>query len=200
MDDESELEQVWVEFALLQKRIGKRKVVDHKTWALEDQAEAFLEAVATDSLPNETNRRDKWLHNLETNRQKKHRHRSEILQRWIPDFTVPLDKQPPIDRIIIREQLLRVRNSATVQEFRILCSRAFDQSYETIADAEQMSIGAVKIKVHRCRQRLRVYLQTGLSRDPRMVRKDLTLGCSKFSQNHAALRGRTSRSMRLAEE
>ena len=158
MDDESAVEQVWAKFASLQERITKRKVVDHKAWALEDQADAFLEAVAGGSLPAETERRDKWLDNLETNRQKKHRHRYDILQQWIPDLNVPLDTLLPIDRIIVIEQLVQVRNSTTAQELRILCALAVDHNYETIADAEQMSIGALKVKVHRCRRRLRTHL------------------------------------------
>src|SRR5205814_1717750 len=103
MDDESAVDQ-WAKFASLQERISKRKVVNHKAWALEDQADAFLEAVARGSLPAETERRDKWLDNLETNRQKKHRHRSQILQQWIPDLNVALDTLSPIDRIIVIEQ------------------------------------------------------------------------------------------------
>lgn len=159
MDDEPAVEREWTDYASLQEQIRRRAVVNHKSWALEDKAEAFLVAVGKRSVPTEVERRDKWLNNLETNRQKKYRNRSEILERHAPELSVSVAVRTELDRLIQVERLIQIRNSTTAQEFRILCRRAADDAYDAIALDEKLSVAAIKTKVYRCRQRLQTHLE-----------------------------------------
>lgn len=45
MDEESGVGQEWADYAAIQEQIRKRPIIDHKTWAFEDKAEAILKAV-----------------------------------------------------------------------------------------------------------------------------------------------------------
>lgn len=150
------LEYPWSDYACLQEQSDRIKTIKHKAWAVEDQLNAFLDSLAKCSLPAEKTTREKWLINLATNRQKKHRNRSRLLQKWMvtvrPEFS---PSELTILKLVQDEQLAQVRTLTTEQEWRILYGLSLDRDYKTIAQSESISVAALKAKVSRCRHRLR---------------------------------------------
>jgi len=148
----------WADYLLLQNQIADRVVVDHTLWALEDKADAFLNAIRDDTLPSEGIRRETWLENLQGNRNRKHRRRLRLLEQYAREVTISAPIRSQLDRLIQTERVIMVRNSTSAQEFRLLMRRALDHDYQAIASDENLSIAAAKTKVCRCRQRLQSQL------------------------------------------
>jgi len=156
--DDSELDYPWAEYASLQERADQIRQLGHTASAIEDQLNKFLDSLAKGSLPVDNEAREKQQKNLLINRQKKHRHRLRLLQQQAAIAPTSLPSEPIVSRLIIVEMLVQVRALTTVQEWRFLVRLALDQDYATIAQSEGISVAALKTKVSRCRQRLRIRL------------------------------------------
>lgn len=81
-----------------------------------------------------------------------------LVQLQVPNVTISFSDRVQLDLLIQKEQLIVVHDSTNSQEWRILCRLALEQSYKTVAGDEQISVAALKVKVWRCRQRLRARL------------------------------------------
>jgi DNA-directed RNA polymerase specialized sigma24 family protein len=156
--DDSTLEYPWVEYASFQERAGQIQRLSLAAWAIEDLLNEFLDSFSEGSLPVDREAREKRQKNLLINRQKKHSHRLKLVQEQAVTAPSYSPSEPIIHPLIIAELLIHVRASTTEQEWRILVLLAFDYDYATVAQNEGMSVTALKTKVSRCRQRLRVCL------------------------------------------
>jgi len=152
------LEPAWAEFASLQDQLRANEKVDHKGWALEDQANTFLESLAKGSLPAETESREKWLNNLKVNRRRKHRKRSRLVEQHFAIVYAASPATLVVDGLIQAEKLDRVRVLTTTQEWGVLWDLANDCDYQALAGRERTTVAALKTRVCRCRDRLRAQL------------------------------------------
>jgi hypothetical protein len=152
--DEEPIVGPWADYLLFQNQIADRVVVNHTLWALEDKADSVLNAIRDDTVPPEGLRRETWLENLQSNRNRKHRLRLKLLEQYYREVTISGAIRSQLDELIDMERVIMVRNSTSGQEFRLLMRRAADHDYLAIARDEKLSIAAVKTKVCRCRQRL----------------------------------------------
>jgi hypothetical protein len=155
MEDYEGLEPEWVDFASLQDRLRGIERVDHKTWALEDQADAFLDSMTKGSLPTESESRAQWLDNLKVNRRKKHQKRLRLLEQHFAAIHTDSPATVVLDGVIQTEQLHRVRALTTPQEWGVLWDLANECDYQALASREHISVVALKTRVCRCRDRLR---------------------------------------------
>jgi hypothetical protein len=155
MEDNAALEPKWIDFASLQDRLRRIDRVDHKSWALEDQADAFLDSMIKASLPTEIESRARWLNNLKVNRRKKHRKRLRLLEQHFASIYTDSPATVVLHRIIQTEQLRRVRALATPREWGVLWDLANECDYQALASREDTSVVALKTRVCRLRDRLR---------------------------------------------
>jgi DNA-directed RNA polymerase specialized sigma24 family protein len=142
----------WGEYARLQQHADRRKL-DVKAWAAEEQADAFLDAIANNTLEPDAEVRELWLINLATNRAKKHRRRAAILHGYVhfrPNSELPKGH----DSVVLKETLARVQKSTTNDEWIALLALAVGDSYEALAAAQGCSKSALKTRISRCRKRL----------------------------------------------
>lgn len=156
--DDSALEYPWDEYASLQERADRVSKLSHTAWAIEAQLNKFLTSLSDGSLPVDGEAREKKQQNLLINEQKKDRHRLMLLQREAATAPTFSPSEPILRHLIIVELLVQVRASTTEQEWRVLVLLALDYDYATIARSAGISVTALKTKVSRCRQRLRVCL------------------------------------------
>lgn len=156
--DNSASEYFWAEYASLQERVDRIRKVGHIAWAIEDQLNDFLESLGENSPSVDDKEREKKQKNFLINRQKKHSHRSRLLQEQAAITPTSLPPESIIKKVIEAELLFKIHSLATKQERRILKCLARGDDYATIAQSEGMSIIALKTKVSRCRQRVRIRL------------------------------------------
>ena len=145
---------LWREYEALQRKANRPKL-DSYAWAIEDQLNHFLESIAAGSLSSEPESRTTQLHTLLCNRTKKHSHRARLLEQY--PMSVPTSSRSlnPLEEVILRESLARVRREVSGQNWRILSSLANGKSYAEAAKGEQMSLSAFKSRISRLRIRLR---------------------------------------------
>lgn len=158
MNDDRIPGDLWDEYDSLQKRARSNKHIGPLAWAIEDQLNTFLKSLSDACLPADFETRSKQLNNLAINRQKKHRHRSSLLESYAATQTEVSAGKLILDELIQAEQLARVRSLISLQEWRILRKLARDDDYKTVAREEGISLPALKTRVSRCRCRLREYL------------------------------------------
>lgn len=156
--DDSTLESPWTEYASLQERAAQIRKLSHATWAVDDLLNNFLESLNKVSLPVDDEAREKRQKNFLINRRNKHSHRSKLLQEQAAITPSFLPSEPIIGKLIQAELLFRVRALTTEQEWRILVRLARGDDYATIARSEGISVSALKTKVSRCRQRVKMRL------------------------------------------
>lgn len=149
---------LWAEYASLQKRADRVTKLSHRAWAIEDQLNEFLDALEKSSLPVDEEARAKQQKNLLINRQNKHRHRLKLLQAQAATTPASSPPEQVTDPLIVAELIVRVRTLTTTQEWRILVLLAHAHDYAAIAQKEGISVAALKTRVTRCRQRLRLCL------------------------------------------
>lgn len=150
--------ELWDEYDALQKRARSNSHVGPVAWAIEDQLNTFLNLLSDASLPADSEARSKQFTNLAINRQKKHRHRANLLEFFAATQTEVSAEKLILDKLIQAEQLARVRSLISLQEWRILSKLAHDDDYKTVARDEGITLPALKTRVSRCRCRLREYL------------------------------------------
>lgn len=156
--EDSALGQLWAKYDSLQKYASQVRKVDPKAWAIEEQLNDFLAKLEKGSLPVDDEVSERRLKNLLINRQKKHRHRSRLLQEHTAISLTFSPSESIIRKVIETELLVRVRTSTTAQEWRILVRLARGDDYGTVARSEGMSVVALKTKISRCRRRVRFRL------------------------------------------
>jgi DNA-directed RNA polymerase specialized sigma24 family protein len=142
----------WAAYARLQQQTDRRKL-DPKAWAAEEQADAFLDALAGDALKADPAAYEAWLANLATNRAKKHRRRMALLhgyQRTRPDSV----SCKAHDAAVHKESIERVRVSTTSEEWVALMSLASGEEYKSVATTQGCTESALKSRVLRCRRRV----------------------------------------------
>ena len=151
---EKSQDDLWKEYALLQDRIDRAQVVNHRTFAMEDQLNVFLDSLEKGVLLSDPNSRRTRIENLYTNRSQKYRHRYKLLGLWAPNQPQFTSKSP-IDELIREEQLARACSMSTPQDWRILCRLADEDDYAIIAKEEGLRLGTLKSRVSRCRNRIK---------------------------------------------
>jgi hypothetical protein len=156
--DDSTLEHPWAEYASLQERADRVRKLSPTALAIEDQLNNFLESLDEGFLPVNDEAFEKRQKNLLINRRKKHSYRARLLQEQAAITPTFSPSEPIIGKLIQAELLFQVRTSTTKQEWRILVRLALDHDYATIAQSEGISVIALKTKVSRCRQRVRIRL------------------------------------------
>lgn len=153
MEDDSVLDPIWTRYAQLREQVEKRPL-DHRTWALEEELNAYLDAVGNGDVFADSDEVDRWLDNLDANRRKKYRRRAELFKQHFT-LTITTSFRTQLDELIEFERVQIVRKLTTEREFRVLCRRALEDTYEAIAATELLSVPALKTLVCRCRRRLR---------------------------------------------
>jgi DNA-directed RNA polymerase specialized sigma24 family protein len=147
-----DLQEPWDEYAHLQQQADRRKI-DAKSWAAEEQANEFLDAIANKTLESAPDARDRWLENLATNRARKHRRRAALLHKY--EFKRPtLAFSIAHDSVVQNEGVWQVQQHTSYEEWRILLALASGDNYATVARAIGCTIAALKARVSRCRRRL----------------------------------------------
>jgi DNA-directed RNA polymerase specialized sigma24 family protein len=147
-----DLHDPWDEYVRLQQQADRRKI-DAKSWAAEEQANEFLDAIADRTLKSPADAREIWLENLATNRAKKHRRRAALLHKY--QFKRPtLVFSNVHDSAVHNEGISRVQQHTSTEEWRILLALASGEKYAAVSKAIDCSIAALKARVSRCRQRL----------------------------------------------
>lgn len=146
---------LWSEYAALQKKADRVKL-DPYAWAIEDQANHFLDSITT-SLPQNAEARTLQLENLLHNRIKKHGRRRRLLDedRCSGRTGEVSPEEIVVHQIDLSNRIKSIRNGVSDEEWRILCCLALGQDYVAVAAAERISVLALKSKVWRCRRRLR---------------------------------------------
>jgi hypothetical protein len=156
--DDSVPDDLWAEYASLQERAKRATKLTHSACAIEDQMNEFLDALDNSSLPVDEEARAKQQKNLLINRQNKHRHRLALLQAQAATTPTSSPPEQVTDPLIVAELIVLVRTLTTTWEWRILVLLACDHDYASIAQREALSVAALKTRVTRCRQRLRLRL------------------------------------------
>lgn len=157
MNEDSVLEPHWAKVEALQNRLRNRTKIDHKAFALDEQIDEFLEALGNGELPDEPDQ-ENWLTNLETNRQRKYRHRSQLLSNHAAEFEISISTRTQLDLAIENERVRLIETLTTRREFSILYRLASGEEYRAIAVTEAVTVAALKTMICRCRQRLRNHL------------------------------------------
>lgn len=150
--------ELWDEYDSLQKRARSNNHIGPLAWAIEDQLNTFLTSLSDECLVADSEARSKQLINLVINRQRKHRHRANLLESFAARHIEVSAEKLILDRLVQAEQLDRVRSLISLQEWRILAKLADDGDYKTLAQEEGISVPALKVRVCRCRCRLRQQL------------------------------------------
>jgi hypothetical protein len=146
--------ELWAEYGNLQSKANRARL-DSYSWAIEDQLNHFLDSIEG-RLPENSEARSQALRDLLLNRTKKHSRRCRLLEaRFRHTGAEPCPEDIALRNLEIRETVARVRSGSSPQEWRILCLVAGGSDYETVAEAESVSISALKAKIHRHRTRLR---------------------------------------------
>lgn len=143
---------LWAEYAHLQQQADRRKL-DAKAWAAEEQADEFLNAIASDSHSSSATAREAWLTNLATNRAKKHRRRAAFLRvhlHVVPQWAPSKAHQ----QAVLNETIGRVRDKTSEDEWSALYALATGEKYKAVADARGCSEAALKTRISRCRKRV----------------------------------------------
>jgi DNA-directed RNA polymerase specialized sigma24 family protein len=157
VNEDSELDPQWARVAALQNRLRNRTTIDHTAFAIEEQLDQFLASIADESLPP-VDDQESWLTNLETNRRRKYRHRSKLLEKHAIELRISASFRTQLDHAIQNEQLLLIQGLTSRAEFSILVRLALGEEYSTIAQHENVTVGALKTAISRCRRRLREHL------------------------------------------
>jgi hypothetical protein len=150
-----DLDEAWQYYAKLQEDISKTTKLGPRASALEEKLNVFLSDIENNNLPTDPISRDKKFINLEINRQKKYRHRENLLSIWATEFLGQEFEDNTISRIILGEEMAEVKGLTSCEEWRILWALANDHSYDEIAEKEEISLAAIKTRVSRSRKRLR---------------------------------------------
>jgi len=143
--------QLWDEYLAVQKKTDRSKL-DHYAWALEEQANHFLDSIGR--LPKTPEARSKSLRNLVLNRTKKHSRRRRLLEQWYLPAVEPSPEDIAIGRLQHKQTIALIRAATSGAEWKILISLASGSDYPTVARQAGISLSALKSKVSRCRQRL----------------------------------------------
>jgi len=150
--------EVWEEYGELQSRVDHVFNLAHSSWAVEDQLNSFLDSLANGTLSADADTRQRKLHNLKVNRQKKHLYRLRLVEAYAATQAAALSGTTAVDHVFQAEQMARVRSLTTLLEWRVLWRLARDEGYERIALDESINVSALKTRVSRCRCRLRACL------------------------------------------
>jgi DNA-binding NarL/FixJ family response regulator len=130
-------------------------MVNNRMWATEDALETVLRTVTPDGLVTGNEWTMQAMMILQGNRSAKHRHRQDCLaahQRANASQHVSLDTAPELASH--REQLAQLHRLTTPEEWALLEALADGETYDDIAHATGVSVGSLKTKICRLRQRL----------------------------------------------
>jgi uncharacterized protein YerC len=150
--------ELWVEYASLQERALSNHYVGPPAWAIEDQLNTFLRSLSGACLAADAESRTRQFNNLAINRTRKHKHRARLLTAFAATQTEVSAEKLILDKLIQDQTLVTVRSLVSVQEWRVLRKLAHEKDYQTVAQEEGISLPALKVRVYRCRCRLRQHL------------------------------------------
>jgi hypothetical protein len=145
---------VWAEYEALQSRASRVRKINSYAWALEDQLNCVLNS---DELSADPESRSISLKNLLLNRIKKHTRRNRLLEeQYHQALAADCFSEDSVIQVLDSEKVVaKVRAAVSDAEWKILGDLAQGDSYDEVAQREQVGIGALKSKVCRCRQRLK---------------------------------------------
>lgn len=150
-----DLDDAWHYYAILQEEVSKTTKLGPRASALEEKLNVFLRDMENNNLPNDEASRDKKFLNLEINRQRKYKHRENLLSIWAATVLEQEFEDNTINRIILEEEIAEVRGLTSYEEWRILWALANDNSYKEVAEEENIGFSSLKTRISRLRKRLR---------------------------------------------
>lgn len=135
------------QFYAEQATITHKRRSNARTMGHEEMLDAILDKIQAGATFDDDLKAQ--LLRLPQNRMKKHiRLRKQLAER--PGVVLPtLDAE-------VRDEVARAERTMTPAEYRVEQRLAVGESYEEIARAEQVSVTTLKMRVSRCRQRVRV--------------------------------------------
>ncbi len=143
---------LWGEYAILQ-RGANRRTTDARSWAADETAEAFLDALIDRRSRSTVSSHERFLKNIFTNRAKKHRRRAALLRRYQHRWPASIPPQAHA-AAAANEALANIKKRASAEELTILFELARGKTYSEVATDQHFSESALKSKISRCRRRL----------------------------------------------
>lgn len=124
--------------------------VDDRSYGTDEQLEYILTAIENGDEPDQ-----KTVDRLSQNRSRKYRRHRRILEER---FALPQFSVTPYDAAFasaaITDDVRWVQQNSSVDEWRCLWDLANGTSYRELADRRRLSVGTLKARIARCRQRL----------------------------------------------
>lgn len=124
--------------------------VDDRSYGTDEQLEFILSTIENGNRPDQES-----VDRLSQNRSRKYRRHRRILdERFaLPQFFVTAE-DTAFASAAINDDVRWVQQNTSVDEWRCLWDLANGTSYREIADRMHLSVGTLKAKIARCRQRL----------------------------------------------
>ena len=145
----------WGTYANLQASSERRRRLDHKTWALDEQMDSLLDQFAGGELNNSRNQSENPLQNIVPNRAKKYRRRAALLRnKYAPTRPICIECRK-LECLCTQEAITRVRRRVTKIEWLVFKSLANGDDYAMIALRLGLSLASLKSQLFRSRARLR---------------------------------------------
>ena len=144
----------WDDYATLQTNAERRRRIDHKSWASDEQMDSFLDLLSIRDGHESTRPTGKRLNNLVTNRAKKYRRRNQLLCEYCASCCRSHLECAKLDGLCNGETISQVRHRVTAVEWSIFQELAEGDDYATIAARQHLTVSALKSRISRCRCRL----------------------------------------------
>ena len=145
---------VWDDYATLQTNAERRRRIDHKSWASDEQMDSFLDLLSIRDGLDPSHPTGKRLNNLVTNRAKKYRRRNQLLCEYCVSCCRSHVKCAKLDSLCNGETFSQVRHRVTEVEWSTFQELAEGDDYATIAARQHLTVSALKSRISRCRYRL----------------------------------------------
>jgi len=145
----------WDDVAALQDCAANQRHLDYKAWAMEEQLDSLVQLVALVPLSEATDAHSKPILNLVANRSKKYRRRERLLRDSYRHICRSSYECTAVELLLRRERIAAIRARLVKSDQQIFEGLADGDDYLTIAVRQKMTLGALKSKIGRCRDRLR---------------------------------------------
>ncbi len=144
----------WDDYATLQTNAERRRQLNHKSWAFDEQMDSLLDLLSNHDRLASSHSIDQRLNNLVTNRTKKYRRRTQLLCQYYVSRCRPYVECEKLNSLCNGETIRQIRRQVTETEWSVFLYLAAGDDYETIATRQRLTVSALKSRISRCRHRL----------------------------------------------